>query len=307
MNMRLVIDCLDSVAKEEISKFSDWVLLVGDGTLPIVSRALGDYGAWIQIPDDMLIVTTAGDRIRGMIDVVYDNFSFNFKDETYLCKRAIVSPSNDVADEMNSAMILIVPGERKEYLSFDCVSKCSDTVGNVDLLYTVEFLNSLKVNHFLDHCLVLKVGVQVMLLRNLNQMAGLCNGTRLIITNLANRILEARISTGSNIGDIVYVPRIVLSARNKKWPFTLQRRQFPIRVCYAMTITKSQGQTLLAVGLYLRNPGFSHDKLYVGVSRVTSKRGLKIFVEDGDNGCGKYTKNIVYPEVFASPRRSLSS
>ncbi|RCV06252.1 hypothetical protein SETIT_1G148500v2 [Setaria italica] len=212
MNMRLFADGLDSVAKEELSKFSDWILSVGDGTLPTVSHAPGDDGAWIQIPDDMLVVTTTGDRIRAMIDAVYDEFSFNFKDESYLCKRAIVSPTNDVADEINSAMISMVPGERKEYLSFDCVSKCLDTVGNVGLLYPIEFLNSLKVNNFPDHCLVLRVGVPVMHLRNLNQMTGLCNGTWLVITNLAERILEACIITGSSIGDIVYVPRIVLTA-----------------------------------------------------------------------------------------------
>jgi ATP-dependent DNA helicase PIF1 len=32
-------------------------------------------------------------------------------------------------------------------------------------------------------------------------------------------------------------------------PFTLRRRQFPIRLAYAMTINKSQGQTLRNVGL----------------------------------------------------------
>ncbi|RCV38019.1 hypothetical protein SETIT_8G108600v2 [Setaria italica] len=64
MNMRLVADGLDSIAKEELSKFSDWVLSVGDGTLPTVSHAPKDDGAWVQIPDDMLVVTTTDDRIR---------------------------------------------------------------------------------------------------------------------------------------------------------------------------------------------------------------------------------------------------
>jgi len=37
-------------------------------------------------------------------------------------------------------------------------------------------------------------------------------------------------------------------------PFKFQRRQFPISLCFAMTINKSQGQTLSRVGLYLPQP-----------------------------------------------------
>lgn len=60
--------------------------------------------------------------------------------------------------------------------------------------------------------------------------------------------------TGSNVGDIVYIPRICLTTKNAKWPFTLHRWQFPVRVCYVMTINKSEDQTLATVGLYLKNP-----------------------------------------------------
>lgn len=55
-----------------------------------------------------------------------------------------------------------------------------------------------------------------MLLRNLSQSDGLCNGTRLIITNLGHSVIEAKIITGSNVGDIVYIPRISLIAKKKK-------------------------------------------------------------------------------------------
>jgi ATP-dependent DNA helicase PIF1 len=97
-----------------------------------------------------------------------------------------------------------------------------------------------------------------MLLCNLNQNKGLCNGTRLLVTQLGQHILHCVALTGSNVGEEVLIPRIALNTTDVKWPFTLQRRQFPVRLCYAMTINKSQGQTLSRVGLYLKRPVFTH-------------------------------------------------
>jgi ATP-dependent DNA helicase PIF1 len=137
-----------------------------------------------------------------------------------------------------------------------------------------------------------------MLLRNLNPSVGLCNGTRLIITQLGSKIIEAKIITGSHIGTKVYIPRIIISVTEHKWPFTLKRKQFPVKVCYGMTINKSQGQTLKKVGLYLPHPVFSHGQLYVAISRVTTPDGLKIMIKDDTNDLKGYTKNIVYKEIF---------
>lgn len=73
----------------------------------------------------------------------------------------------------------------------------------------------------------------------------------------------------------------------------LQRQQFPVRLAFAMSINKSQGQSLSRIGLYLVNPAFSHGQLYVALSRVTSKENLRIITANG-----RYTQNIVYPEVL---------
>ena len=141
-----------------------------------------------------------------------------------------------------------------------------------------------------------------MLLCNINPSIGLYNGTRLIIIELGVKIIKAIILTGSHCGTKVFIPRIVLTYHNNKWPFILKRRQFPIRICYCMTINKSQGQTLERVGLYLHDHVFTHGQLYVALSRVTSYNGIKILINKQNteeyNNCIQHTKNIVYREIF---------
>ena len=79
-----------------------------------------------------------------------------------------------------------MPGDFVEYLSADSISKTESMDSEIAELFTVEFLNAIKCSRVPNHRIVLKVGCMVMLLRNIVQAFELCNGTRLIVTDLGS-------------------------------------------------------------------------------------------------------------------------
>ncbi len=143
----------------------------------------------------------------------------------------------------------------------------------------------------------------MILLRNMP--GGLANGTRLIMVKLMQHIIDAEIATGPGKGRRVFIPRLSITPSDtERMPFTLRRRQFPLRPAFAITINKAQGQTLQTMEVYLPKPVFCHGQLYVAFSRCSSRRGVRVLVQGGSraalNGApaGVYTSNVVYREVL---------
>ena len=128
-----------------------------------------------------------------------------------------------------------------------------------------------------------------MLQRNM-EPPRLCNGTRLVVKQLQKYVIKATFLTGPFEGDDVLIPRIPLIPTDL--PFAFRRLPFPVRLAFAMTINKAQGQSLNVTGLDLTDECFSHGQLYVGMSRA--KDPSKLFITAN----GQETKNIVYTQVL---------
>ena len=97
-----------------------------------------------------------------------------------------------------------------------------------------------------------------------------------------------------------------LSPSKEEIPFNMRRKQFPIRLGFAMTINKSQGQSYNEVGVYLPTPVLSHGQLYVALSRVKNRKKLKVLLlNNAKIECDNikhnkkiYTKNLVYKGIL---------
>lgn len=102
---------------------------------------------------------------------------------------------------------------------------------------------------------------------------------------------------GEREGTCVTIPRIDLCFQPKQSSeFKFLRRQFPVRLAFAMTISKAQGQTFDRVGLALYSPVFNHGQLYVALSRVgASDRILVLFPPDSTD---HEVDNIVWREIL---------
>ncbi|CAN1240791.1 ATP-dependent DNA helicase PIF1 [Linum perenne] len=220
------------------------------------------------------------------------------QDYGYFAKRAILAPFHEIVSQINSFMLDQFPGEEMCYYSSDTIQSDRVQASALEPEFPTEFLNSLDIGNFPAHELKLKVGVPVILLRNLDQTAGLCNGTRMIIKTLGTWFIEVEILTGTHIGERVYLPRLSLTSLQKSLDFTLMRRQYPIALSFAMTINKSQGQTLNHVGICLKRQIFTHGQLYVALSRVTKRSGLSIMSCDKNGQPSNSMTNIVFREVL---------
>ena len=165
----------------------------------------------------------------------------------------------------------------------------------------MEYVNSLLPSGLPSHDLILKKGVPLMLLRNLQPLAGLCNGTRLIFREVSSdgRLMHCSI-VKDGVSREVAIPRITLRPGEKEYPFEWSRRQFPVRAAFASTINKAQGESLKRIGIWLPEPVFGHGQLYVALSRVGAPEWVTIAIRPREGEPANQTRNVVFQEVLAA-------
>ncbi|XP_026410263.1 ATP-dependent DNA helicase PIF7-like [Papaver somniferum] len=251
-------------------------------------------------PKEVVNLPSTMNKCQNMHEMISSVYPLLGKDgpmsTEHLTERIILSPRNEDVHKINLEALGNLQGEAYTYLAVDKMIR--DDHGR-DSRFTTEFLNNLNPPGSPPFKLDIKVGCPVMLLRNLAPKEGLCNGTRLVVTRCRRYVIEAKIITGEKAGEIIFIPRITFQPSPSELDIQMERRQFPIHVAYAMTINKSQGQSVKYVDIDLCTPVFSHGQLYVALSRCTAARRITLLMPNESNECFNLeTKNVVYPEIL---------
>lgn len=159
-------------------------------------------------------------------------------DPNFYSQRAILLARNKDVNDFNESILKRLPTQSQRFFSVNTVVKDGrDAIENYEL--SAEFLATLNPAFLSASLITLKLGAPIMLIRNLHPLKGLCNGTRIVVTRLHRHCIEARILGGKFDGELHCLPRIMLNSNDDEFLWVICRKQFPVRLCFAITINKS--------------------------------------------------------------------
>ncbi|XP_058751120.1 uncharacterized protein LOC131624167 [Vicia villosa] len=116
----------DNTSSKELAEFSKWILNVGDGKILEPNDGLVD----IEIPQELLI-TNFEDPIKVIVESTYPNLVNVFQDVAYLQGKEILASTIEVVDKINHYVLDLIPGEEKEYLSYDSIDRTDTNHGQL--------------------------------------------------------------------------------------------------------------------------------------------------------------------------------
>lgn len=125
----------------------------------------------------------------------------------------------------------------------------------------------------------LTLNAQIIVIRNINVEDSLVNGTRGIIKHLGEDFVIINDVKG-NIHKIKYFTDTFNNVISSKSSYIIH---MPIRICYALSIHKSQGMTIDALELDLGSNIFTCGQSYTALSRAKKLSSIKIIDIDKDS------------------------
>jgi hypothetical protein len=166
-----------------------------------------------------------------MMNAYHDFSSFN--------NRIVLIMHNDTIKQLNN---MILRSLQSEMHTLNVVNSIIDESRDDEML--AKFLRTLKTSSLSFSRFCLKIEAFVMLLRNLYFKENLCNETRLMITRISRRILKTRILSEELDEEIRLISRIDLFSTKEEQSWIVRRKQFSIRLCFAIIVNKAQDQSL---------------------------------------------------------------
>ncbi|KAK3242118.1 hypothetical protein CYMTET_48165 [Cymbomonas tetramitiformis] len=211
-----------------------------------------------------------GDTLQDALHFVFSENVDDFDESAILATScAAVNFWNTKIQEQRN----IDGGAMKTYISHNSVN---DSFAYAEDFNSSDFLNSREENGVPLHELTLAVNDMCYLMRTINKKVGLVTSTRLRVVALHERSVHV-IIVGDHTNTVHIIPRITFIFSPQLSNLEIHRRQFPLCLAYAMTVNRSQGQTLKRVLLDTTRPAFSHGHLYVALSRVRDRHSIALF------------------------------
>lgn len=275
--------------------YASFVRNVGEDTLPTTTLTDGNNliplnNHSTNCPDKFQLQYTT--NFNELVHFVYPDMS---EDATTWNDRAILATTNNAIDRTNQIISDERPGRSVSFYSSDSLIKDQNSASTA--FAAPEHLNQLNVSGVPPHELQLKSNGLAMIVRNLNFSEGLVNGQKCILKAVSpnSRVIQVELLTDEVPRPIVLIPRINFPAQVGRNGINFMRVQFPLRTAYAMTINKSQGQTLKRIGLDLRSSPFAHGQLYVTLTRAQTRSTVMVLLPHSQVVDGvPYTENVVY-------------
>lgn len=212
------------------------------------------------------------------IDLLPLNNTVTFQDSNLPSETIILSPTNRKVDSINSFNLQNINSEVFSYQSKE--------TGNFK-------------ERPADEILKLKVGAQVMLIKNdTKSPKRWVNGSIGIVTELSTNSIHLKIKNKVHkiIQDTWEKFDYLIKNGQVTHEVVATFTQYPIKLAWAVTIHKSQGQTFEKVIIDLDRGSFAHGQTYVALSRVTSLEGLFLTrpIEISDI---IFDNNLKYPDL----------